>query len=65
MVCSEPTSTAVCILTTHQDQVITYGSVLKPSRDLPYDVVAFLGGNQVSPLSDRNETRGCQEASDW
>ena len=30
------------------------GLVLKPQRDIPYDVVAFRGENKVSPLSDRN-----------
>ena len=51
------------IPTAHQDQVIPYCSALKPLRALPYDVAVFRGENQVSPLSDRNKTRGCQEVS--
>ena len=59
----EPTSTAV-----HRPRVDTRnfnGLVLKPQRDIPYDVVAFWGENKVSPLSDQNRTRSCQEEPWW
>ena len=62
MVCPEPTSTEDK-LTTYRYQVIPYGLVLKPQRDIPYEVVAFWKEDQVSPLSDWNKTRGCQEVS--
>ena len=47
--------------TTCRYQVTPYGLVLKPQRDIAYDVVAFWGENKVSLLNNRNGTRSCQE----